>query len=1053
MGPLSIRCGLSAPLAAVGMLLALAASSSSALAQSSTPPGKRLAFSQRLGVEIFAVGADWCGESIAVQVVADSKSLFERPEFGALLKSLGTRVLVNECPAAKKLSISGFEKGSAAAVWIGAAEGGEWKPAQTKAAATPTGPGPASGPGPAPGPGAPGVESVAEAPQQPALPTTDSPLGGDWVGDVKCQSYNAPKVTATLSIYEVNSSRFRAVWEKRADNGAIDRFYVEGRYDDLSRQLAFESFDGSLIRASESNSVSLTGDFAADQASITLRNICYGSGANKLSRASATPKTAHRALADQRTKDQWVAEEAARVRDWRIVGKAPEGRLRWPSCNELVDWTATFPADQRIRLFPNDNNGALRHYDDATTQRVFGSPAYYWLNDQGRNRLTKAFQEACGNNVYYSSDPKMRQARAIVDDYASLRQMSERRRYDLALNMIGPHLATRGDLPADAISNLNRFSTVEQLERHVSEFRIHADALSAAEKNGVAADVARYKQKVVEKAGADMKAEIAALPATVDSLDKLAATGSEAVKLFGAQAAADVLKAAAAKRLEIARSLVAAAVKELATAPRDFDGMTDVDLKLSALRAKLAPADPKTETDLVATLAGLDKAETRYREEARDEVIKTAQQDLAKLPATLDGARSLSAQRQMLEKALGKDAGPNFPAYQKAAAARLDEIGAAALSAVKEELAELPTAWESVDKARKLVAERAAAFVGGSVEQAYRKAGDERAAAVMSALADQAALDLREAGDISLEGVDQVLREADAAAQIFASAQGGQPFADHVLEAGRKRADDIAETYAVEFRAEIKQAAPSRRSAVTLAALSIAMDARAKRAPALAKLRDMAREAATTMYAGLCDKALAAADISASDGRTPVLVGSDISTLRQFACDLNDGEIRPSKYETPGLMASLGGGEKLYVLRVYGSEERIQAAMARRTLTSLFGKRDAQTLEDAFNQLRGKSASQGEEEAAFETPAKIVFKEIEVRPEQKALVGVQFGDDGKTESLSIRQWRELSQLLASLGKDGVNPTALCASWNKDGPKNLSAYDAGLALLTCEAKKK
>lgn len=1041
--------------AATASVFIAAASSGAAWAQTENG-GKRLAFSQRLGAEVFTVESEstWCRETVAVQVVADSKTLFERPDFDALLKSLGARVLAKECPAARRLTISGYEKGSAAAVWAGAAAGDEWKAvadepptanetdaeSRRNAAAEPDAP-PAA---------APADETPRSAPpQRPALPTASSPLGGEWTAFADC-GYNGGKTTATLSVYEANGVRFKAVWEKRTETGRVDRQYVVGQYDDLSRQTAFQTAENGIIRTGDGNSVNIPGKFDPAASEWALRNVCYGDAAFKLARVSKTPITAHRVLSDQALRETWIEEESRRPREWRIFGKAPPGAARVPGCAELTAWAETFPVDQRVRLFPNNNSGVLRHYDDATTQRLFGSPAYHWLNNEALQILQNTARDSCGFAAYHSSDPRMRRLQTVVADFTSSNMLEERRRYDRILDSIGPHLATRGDSPEEATVNLDRFSSIDLVARNIHEFRISASALTPEDKTGVVRDVARYKRKTAEKAGEAATAEIAGLPATADSLDRLTAIAARSIKLFGAEAAAPVVKAAAARRLEIGKALVETAVNDMAAARRDFDGMVDVDLKLSALRARLTPADGKPDAAVAQLLKDLDAAETRYREEARDEVVKAARKALADVPASAEGAQTIHAQMQGLEKALGKDAGPQFPAYKKAAAERLEQIGAALAPALKDELAALPTEWDSIGKARDLAARRAAPFAGLAVETGYRKAGEDRAVEVLGALADQAALDLREIGAPGVPGIDEVLRETDAAAQAFLGVESGAPFAERIQEAGRKRADALAENYLPELRAEIKLAQPSKQIAVQLAAVSIAMDQRAKRVPAAGKLRDLARDAATAMYGGLCDKATAAADISASQGRMPVLVGSEITTLRQFACDLNEGGIRPAKLETPGIMTSLSGGEKVYVLRVYGSEEKIQAAMARRIGEMLFGKGKARRFEDLFSLSTGAGADGGEQ--PFETPAKIVFKEIEVRQNQNALVGVQFGDEGKTESMSIRQWREFSQTLASLGKDGVNPAELCAAWNKNGPQNTAPYDAGLALLTCQTKK-
>lgn len=1079
--------------------LSVATLSPSIQAQAAGDNVEPLGFSQRLNAEVSAVddGAGWCKEQVAVRVIAESKNLFEQPDFAALMKNLGNRALATKCPAAKRLAISGVEKASGAVVWIGQAEPDEWKPTAVKQTAeTRTD---ILSPAP-PAASKPPVEDT------PPLPVAGSPLGGEWTADARCNTSGGPD-KLTLSVYEVSGSTFKAVWEHRSPHSGIDRFYVTGLYDDLSNQIGFSLTDKDIIRITNGYSSKITGAFDPKKPSVNL-NFCYSKTPFALSRVSAIPTTAHRVLRDAMIKTKWLEEEKSRVKEWRIVGKSPEGRLRFPGCSELTDWAALFSTEQRVRLFSDDNRGMLRHFDDTTTLRVFGSPAYYWLSPQKINELNQHVVNACSTQVYHSSSPQMRQLRAVVQDHTSAYQMVERRAYDAGLDSVAPHLASRGDEIADAIANLNRFATLELVERNLHEFQINSGRTGAEEKAAVLRNVARYKIKLAERSRDATLKEIAAAPATADGRNAVGKIEQEAVSLFGADAAAPITAAAAARRAEIAKTMVAAAVADIAAAPltldgwdsigkieretvrllsaenagpvaaaasarrteiaktavaeavadiaaakRDFDGVTDIDLKLSALRGKLqGPNGSKPDAGVAASLAELSRAETKFLSEARDGVVKSAQQALATTPATLDGLQSVDSRLKDLERALGKDPGPQFPAYQKAVAAKKDEIGAALLPELKAELNTLPTEWASVDEARKLAAERAAPFAGLPIQAAYQKAGIERGQAVMSALADQAILDIKSIEETGLKGAQNAVREAQRAAASFAGKEGGKPVADRIMEAGRKRAGEITDAYLPEFRAEIKSARPGRHTAVQLATASIYLGERANDVPAFSKLRDTAQEAAVAMYSGLCDKLIAGSNISSSDAKTPVLLGADIVPLRQFICELNDGGIRVTKFETPGLVASITGGDKQYVLRLFGDENRLQFAALRSGGMRRFAAKDFASLEDVFNFGVDRNAESQAQSNAAESPAKIVFKEMEIRENQTALVGFQYGDDGKTEAMSLKEWREISQALTSYGKDGVNQNALCAAWKKDGHKNLPPYQAGLALLSCAAKK-
>ena len=1023
--------------------------------------GKRLAYSQRLGAEIFAVGADtdWCREQVTVQIVADSKALFDRPDFESLVKSLGSKVLAAECPAARRLVISGVEKATGAVAWSGHAVHGGWKPVQTVAAqpvpAAPASVGaaplaPAQDTAQAPTAAAPDAARSAEAePRSPALPVPSSPLGGEWTAQAKCLGYDQANTTATLSVYEVSGNRFKAVWEARSERYETSRFYVDGQFDDLTNQVSAEQTRKGTIRNGAFDRLDLKGAFDAANGRITARGVCYGDVALTLTRQSATPTTAHRVLVDAANEKAWTEAEINRPRDWWIVGKLPKGEFRAPSCEDLVAWARMFPADQRVRLFPN-SRGMLRHYDDATTQRVFGAPAYYWLGAEATESPGHIARNACRN--YHRNDPDMRQLRVVTEDYVSIQEMKDRRRYNVALAGIAPYLATRGDEPAEAVALLNKFASLEAVEDNIQRFQLNARDLSAEEKVGVAKDVARYKGMLAEKAGQTQIAAIASLPPTLDSLDRIAGIKTQFVALFGAPSSAAVSTAADGKLAEVAKAVVATAVAELGNTPRTFDGMMDADLKTSAIREKLAAKDGKANPAYEPMLRDLEAAENRFRLEARDAVIKSAQERIAATPATVAGVRELQANAQDLERALGKDTGPLFEPYRKAVAAKTADIGMELLPALKTQINGLPTSWTSVQDARRIAAEQAAQFAGTPAEAAFRKAGEERVQAILSELADQATLDVKAVQTAGLKGIGETLAEAAKAAKAFDGVDGGKPLADRIREAGRKRANEIGEAYLPEFRSEVKNAPASRFTAIQMAAASIVLDEHGKDIPAMGKLRDASRERAIAIYSGVCDKALSDAGMGSSDGNTELVVGSELTTLKQFVCDLHEGGIRATKFETPGLMKSLTGGEKEYVLRVYGPEDWLQQAALRTIGFAPRASRRFNSIDDLFDFGGVKPAGDALTKPAIESPAKIVFKEMEVRQDKKALVGVQIGDDAKTESLSLKQWREVSSLLSSVSKDGIDAAKLCASWAQSGRKNLSHYESGLALLSCQTNK-
>lgn len=69
----------------------------------------RLAFSKKLGVEIFAEGGvgGWCRETLQLRMVSANENIFKNKEISTLIRKLG-KVIEAECPVANSANIKGF---------------------------------------------------------------------------------------------------------------------------------------------------------------------------------------------------------------------------------------------------------------------------------------------------------------------------------------------------------------------------------------------------------------------------------------------------------------------------------------------------------------------------------------------------------------------------------------------------------------------------------------------------------------------------------------------------------------------------------------------------------------------------------------------------------------------------------------------------------------------------------------------------------------------------------------------------------------------------------
>jgi len=89
--------------------------------------GKQIAFSKRLGVEVFAEndGSGWCGPRLRLRVVAQTAAVFQSAEFIDLMRQTGRQVIEARCGVAKEALINGVAAGSNVVLYTGRAVKGD----------------------------------------------------------------------------------------------------------------------------------------------------------------------------------------------------------------------------------------------------------------------------------------------------------------------------------------------------------------------------------------------------------------------------------------------------------------------------------------------------------------------------------------------------------------------------------------------------------------------------------------------------------------------------------------------------------------------------------------------------------------------------------------------------------------------------------------------------------------------------------------------------------------------------------------------------------------
>ena len=1089
------------------------------------PALTRIAFSQRLGVEIFADATPWCGPTPVLRVVADQASAFETPELAALLQRVGTSLIARDCPSAQGVTFVGAGKASPTTVlWhatAAAAAGWVVRP-EIREAAKPQPPAGSDLDAVTPRPVAAVAPPVVVAPAVVSLPAA-SPLIGDWAADYP-NPRDATGRTFSLSIDRVEPGRLEAVVQITAPtntgsrfNGAV-RLLMRGVYDAASGQ--FQLTPGIELHA---NGIETWNrdvfDAVFDPSTQTVQVEGQYNGGRyvlRLTRTAATPKLATDARAALAERDRRTGPARAALPQ-RPVGNLAQGQFQMPTCAALLEWAASQPLELRIRMVPG-RNGMLRHYTDEATQRVFGAPAYAWVshyNDiptlpPGGPRPWDVLNKACNNIQQVQRDPRWDMLRKVMGDDESLAELSFRRRTDAwvvrapllrafaggpaeeAFDDLAPLMTedtarqayaaagngNRSDLlPADlaAVAAASTRLRAEFAARGAAE-ATQAIASTTADPDGLAQGAARRDRFAQSFPGADTAALDAALserrqaaaPAILQSalqrigalspaLDQIASAQS-----IAAQANATLVAPSAETTAALNQSVLEfrdrtrnaaldSALAEIAGAPVTAEGIPAARRIAAGWKEKLATE--LSATEMTAAADQIDAALASFGARARDRVLADAQAAIAATPPTADGARALAARRLAIAATIGTPPPVAFAGYDAAVTARLAEIAAAARPALDAALRALAVDWASVPLARRLASEAAAPFADTKAALDMRKAGEDRARAILAGLADAAVAELavRDAKP-GMERVFAPMHRAAEAAQPFAADPAGRDQAARIAKAAadlsRSRAADDLPAY----KAQLDRLPPTREAALQLARAAYALQYMVEpRFPGIATAwLDPTVKAAFRAQDGACDAAVREAGMSSSDAARPMVVGRDVETLGSLVCRLRASGIRAGRLDKPGFFASA----KDEVLTLY-LPDGLQENAARNAIEQMAGallmtprglQRRPSSQDDVdpfdFTRLMDAAAAPVPQTA---TVQKLWLRQVEARPALQALVGVQVGDDAKQVPLSIKEWEQWSAQAMALGAVAPFDRALCG--RDRGTLDMAV--AAQAMLACK----
>ena len=868
---------------------------------------------------------------------------------------------------------------------------------------------------------------------------------------VTCSS-NDP-FTITLSVYEVIDSHFQAVVEVQPDpdraNAGQSRMMVAGVIDTASGQLNWTT--KRVVRANRDNWVTIRG-MLAPGGTMSLQPCPYGGGTMAQGRPS--PILADRVLADAERRRTMVADALARPHPGRLVGDQPQQPARQPACEELLAWAQSAPLDLRVTIvggFSAGSPGMLRQYDDAHSAPIFGAPLYQLFKSSFGNAPGRAFdigkvvERACSFQQW-NRDPRYRTLVTVANDGASQSQLSTRHLADDLADQLPVEIATTGGTAVETYRDLSALTDPAKLETAFAALtRLNGNILSDTNKLQIVADAKRLRDGLATHALDDLRAELVALPDTAQGLERARAITDRAKATFAAGATAppalaDAIDASGTARREaIADAMLAHAQSDIAATPRTLAGLHQAAALAQAAVPLIQPLRPDGPAKLQDSL-------NQHAAQAWPAVLDTETNAVGSAPPTLESLQQLVARRAELVTLAGAAAPDGFSRYLAAIDAKAQDVGTSAKAPLKQRLAALQPTWPDVASARQQANAAADPFGDTQVGKDLRAMGEARVAELLPPLADAALATVRASPAKGLDQIAWLAFQAEEAAAPFRADKAGAAQADRIAKTLRKDSADKAVENLKPYTETLRAAPASRLMALRMARAAVLLDRAIVRVPGFAAYRDATRDAAVRMYAAACTQAAADGNIASSDAAKPMLVGRTIATLGSFLCDIREAGIKAGGLEKPGFFSSASDS----VLKLYVPESAAGLAIANtaaRLQETLMGRappaaRDADPF-DFSAEPRGNATAA----APIVSVQSIVLRDVEVSPGQRAWVGVQLGDEAKMEAMSIPQWREASEQMASLARGAAADPTTCATFRRK-PADLDPSIAAQALLTC-----
>lgn len=338
-----------------------------------------------------------------------------------------------------------------------------------------------------------------------SAPVSDRGVGGefnmigDWRGKFSCKKWNTTTDHEyTLSVYRQDGEKYQAYinWDKFGyELGGI--FKGEGYYIVNGNVLSFKTTQALLT--GQAKGASLQGLYDKEQ-KVFVGETSKGCTSEIITKISDEPTVANRISKSESFYS--IASEWANARGVRgtELGRMARGEVKFPGCKAVDEWANAYPLD--IAKTVSSRNKINLHFMDELSVKYFGSPAYYW--DENERKFLRQQLRTCESKIGRDRSRFINNKLLGNYSYSGVKQLNDRKEIDAQIINYSLGWIQTGASDQAIYDEFTQRLLDQTITRNLSRYALGSDV------ELVKKEVARYRDfyalRILKKYAAEVEA-------------------------------------------------------------------------------------------------------------------------------------------------------------------------------------------------------------------------------------------------------------------------------------------------------------------------------------------------------------------------------------------------------------------------------------------------------------------------------------------------------------------------------------------------------------------